>query len=126
MKRSLLLLGLLVTLAVAACAQNEGLRVNIPFEFTAGAKVLPAGTYEFIVDDAHSTVTVRNVRTHRSVVLPVITLLAAERGLEQKVTFDKVGEKKVLEAIYPMYMGYRLNATKDRNRDETFKMAKKS
>jgi hypothetical protein len=58
----IVLTGLLVLVAGAACAQdnemNPAVRLNIPFDFYAGSLHLPAGAYTFDVDPVAHAVTI--------------------------------------------------------------------
>lgn len=51
-KSNAVALGLALVCAAAASAQS-GMRVDVPFAFTAGNRVLPAGEYRVVVDATH-------------------------------------------------------------------------
>lgn len=125
MKRILVLVGLLAIAVVPVLAQHQALKANIPFEFMVGSKMLPAGSYEFTVDQGRNVVTLRNMDTGKSMVTSIVTLLAADPGFQGNVTFDTVGEKKALEAVYVAGTGFLLHATKGKHNHEIVKAAEK-
>ncbi len=125
MKRALMVLGLLAIVAVPAYAAEVLMKADIPFEFVAGGKTLPAGNYEFIVNEQRSMVTLRNLQTNKSMLVTIVTELAAQPGLDARITFDSVGEKKMLEAIWPADMGFLLHTTKGKHSHEIVNAAAK-
>ena len=47
MQRRVVLGMLLILSAISATAQSRGFRASVPFDFSVGGQVLPAGTYQF-------------------------------------------------------------------------------
>jgi hypothetical protein len=93
---------LLVVLAAPAAAQ-PAMRVEVPFAFTAGSQLLPAGTYELRIDLSHGL----------AIIVPegggpirIATLAqgADYRKLSQvekgRLEFEKYGDRYVLSAIW--------------------------
>src|SRR5262249_39268690 len=69
-------LSVIAALAIAGYAGLSGtLKANIPFDFTAGGKKLPAGEYTVRTGIIQSTLEVRNLKTRQAVV-------AISQGLE--------------------------------------------
>ncbi len=115
MKRAILVIGLLGLLIAPAFAQ-EITKATIPFEFVAGQTTLPAGTYEFKPMDNSRQMQVQNVTTGKSVMVPVMTRLGTGEAGVAKVTFDKVGNKTMLETVLPgTGDGYLLHVTKGKH-----------
>jgi hypothetical protein len=73
---------------------------DITFEFHVGGRVLPAGTYEFKVDDKQDMVSVTNTKTRNTVVAPVLTRISQRSGNEAQVVFDKVQDRSYLSELY--------------------------
>ncbi len=115
-------LGLLVVFALSAYGQEAILRVDIPFAFVAAGKTVPAGSYEFTTTTNLNGVIMRNTKTKETLVLPVMTRLAADSSGTVRVTFDEMGVKKFLEAVWPGSRdGYLLHQTKEKHTHSTVK-----
>jgi hypothetical protein len=102
MNKSCLTIALTLTclfgLGVSAHAQDaDGVVVKVPFEFVAGAKTLPAGTYRIsrIHTDATSGLLVYS-RENSSIVLPTAVGASAERAT---LSFDRVGNMHFLSEV---------------------------
>ncbi len=116
MRKIFMLIGLVALLTLSAYGQQMMMKANIPFEFTAANKVMPAGAYEFVPQPEKLTVLVRNATTHQEVFVPVVTRLAADEKTTVRVTFDTVGDKQFLESIWPATEdGYLLHSTKEKH-----------
>lgn len=125
MKRILSIIGLLAIVAVSLYAQHPMLKAQIPFEFMVGAKSLPAGHYEFTLNEDFTSVIVRNLDTGNRMPVPIVTSLAGPTG-DVRVTFDTVGDKKTLEAVWLAdNQGYLLHATKGKHSHDIVKAATK-
>ncbi len=125
MKRMLTVIGLLTVLVISSYAQQPIVKADIPFEFMAAGKVLPAGNYEFVVNEALSGIQIRNLDTHKTMVVHIITQVAARAGTVG-VTFDNVNDKRILEAVWPPNGdGYLLASTKGKHGHEVVKAAEK-
>lgn len=119
MKRALLLTVMVALVAISAYADQNAMTANIPFSFVAAGKTLPAGEYEIraITDDE---ITLLNLKTRQSVIVPVLTRLASSTPpKEAVVTFDKVNGKCFMETIWPMTdEGYLIQITKAKHTHE--------
>jgi hypothetical protein len=102
MNKSYLTIALTLTclcgLGVTARAQDaDGVVVKVPFEFVAGAKTLPAGTYRIsrIHTDATSGLLIYS-RENSSIVLPTAVGASAERAT---LSFERVGNMHFLSEV---------------------------
>jgi hypothetical protein len=71
-KMSLVVMALTVLVALAGTsvyAQTFTVRANIPFDFTIGSKVMPAGDYTFDTRMGHGIGHIRSADLHRNVAL---------------------------------------------------------
>jgi hypothetical protein len=100
MKRSylaaVLTLTCLLGVVISARAQDtEGVRVKVPFEFVAGGKTLPAGTYTVsrLSLEAYSGIAISSYG-HGVIVLP-IAVDGTPAG-QPKLSFEHVGDKYFL------------------------------
>lgn len=86
-------------MALTAHAQEEGkVVVTVPFEFIAGSKTLPAGTYTIgrLSLDTGSPLVISS-RTNSSFVMPAAFDGAA--GDKVRLSFEHVGETYLLSAV---------------------------
>lgn len=100
---SFVLLALIAVLGFSAGAQAQqegGVVANIPYEFVAGGKTLPAGTYTItrVSPDTTSALEIRNEQTlrHCVMLLPVSTAVAADHA---NVSFQRVGDTYYLRQV---------------------------
>lgn len=114
--RRMLIAGALALFAATSVHAVETLvTADIPFQFSVGKKLLPAGHYEFLADDAGKFVTVRATPSGSSALGMVVTRLAA--GIhttlsDAHVVFDKVGASHTLAEIWTVGKdGYALSFT---------------
>lgn len=80
-----------------ALAQQKDVRVAVPFDFTVGDKLLPAGTYS-IMPISESTIAIRNGQTHSA----VLTQAASDSRRSQKggeLVFNKYNGQYFLHEI---------------------------
>lgn len=99
--RLILVLGLLGMLVVPAFAQENPIRATVPFAFIADGRTLPAGNYEFVPQASERVVLIRSLDDKNEILVPVITMLAPDNANNPRVTFDKIGGKDFLEALWP-------------------------
>ncbi len=104
MKRRLLFVSSVIAIVLsvggmAAWAQNSG-AVKIPFVFTAGDKELPAGQYTIRPNANGNGLTVINLDTNVTVIVPVLTRLSARPGKSVQMVFDKTEDKSFLTEVY--------------------------
>lgn len=93
---AVLTLTCMLGVGISARAQDtEGVRVNVPFEFVAGGRTLPAGTYTVgrLSVDAYSTVAIRSY-DNGALVLPIAVDGAPAN--QPKLLFEHVGDKYFL------------------------------
>ena len=96
---ALLTLTCLCGLVVKARAQDqEGVVVKVPFEFVAGEKTMPAGTYSVgrIASDPHSGLIIRNY--DKSAIVPTI-LVETDSAQQPALSFDHVEDKYFLSKV---------------------------
>jgi hypothetical protein len=96
---ALLTLTCLSGLVAKARAQDqEGVVVKVPFEFVAGEKTMPAGTYSVgrIASDPHSGLVIRNY--DNSVIVPT-TLVETDSAQQSALSFDHVEDKYFLSKV---------------------------
>jgi len=95
--------GLICAGAVTARAQDlEALRANVPFAFTIGHTVLPAGDYMLRLDDGQMPGVLRVSRVDGSAgafVLTDRTSVPSGSGNQPKLVFSNDGERYVLSEV---------------------------
>ncbi len=110
----LALLSLCFVLAGLAYGQTI-LKANIPFAFTAGGKVLPAGQYDVLTQPSGAPMRVRSADGKTAVLVTIVTRLAGAMHTTPKdshLIFDKVGENYFLSEVWiPGVDGYLLSST---------------
>lgn len=123
MKRAIVIIGLLGMLVLPAYGQADHVTANIAFDFVAAGTALPAGNYEFKPSDDGNNLMVRNLQTKKTVSVPIITRLAAGPSGTVRITFDEVGGKNILEAVWPGTAdGYLVHMTKEKHTHKTVKV----
>ena len=96
---ALLILTCLCGLAVKARAQDsEGVVVKVPFEFVAGERTMPAGTYTVgrISSDPHSGLIIRN---YEKSALVLTTLVETDSAPQSALSFEHVEGKYFLSKV---------------------------
>jgi hypothetical protein len=91
----------LAALAVAARSQDlDKLIVNIPHDFVAAGKTLPAGTYEVLrVNDFNNRELSLTSFENRDGVLLVSTVVSSTNEDKPAITFERVGDQYFLSKI---------------------------
>ena len=91
---ALFTLAVLVTAALVpgtgAMAQGRAVRATVPFDFTIGDKLLPAGTYE-IWSPSTGTIEVQNRDKH--VAMLTTTTYDSHESRNSTLVFDKYGDQ---------------------------------
>ena len=95
----------LFALAAVSSIQGQGrnsLTVEIPFEFTAGKKALPAGTYQLTREGPGPSLSIRKVNGTDRINLPVLTRLARNSSSDHdvRVVFDKANDVRFLSEVW--------------------------
>ena len=93
-----------------AMAQDHAVQATIPFEFRAGDKVLPAGTYTIATGTANTIV----ITTHDQPAVVTAVLRDARESRRQELVFDQYGDRYFLREIrcQPAGMSLELPPTK--------------
>ena len=112
---------LLTLLAVTFGYGQLAIRANIPFQFTAQGKVLPAGSYDIVREPAKELIRFSGAAKGASVFVPIVTRLA--KGVHTvenaHIVFDKVGDTHFLSELWiPGQDGYLLHSTKAKHEHE--------
>lgn len=95
----LLFLSTLAALS-AQTGRLDGFAADIPFEFRAGTKTLPAGNYSFVFDESSRAVSVTGKGKNYGR-LPVITRLSAHSSSQPAaIIFDKLGDTRALSEVW--------------------------
>jgi hypothetical protein len=101
-------LALLFTLAATSYAQSARRTVIlIPFDFVAGEKVLPAGTYrvEPVRRDSYTAWEIRSTTGRAGAVVMTSALVGDAEAAESRVVFRKHAEAYVLAQVWPSSEG---------------------
>jgi hypothetical protein len=113
-----------VATAVLAVAPSvfaqDVLTAKIPFPFQVESKTLPAGTYDFTINDGAGTVAVQSSSRSAAAEALIITRLAAQfhpgPNPHSHVVFDKVGNMYILSELWePGTDGFLVHATKEKH-----------
>lgn len=119
----------LLTILAAVSAYGQGNsptlgRVNVPFKFVVGKKVMPAGKYVILRQNLTTPVLlVRNADTDAKAQVFVVERLARREdspARTAKVVFNAVGDQKILSEFWPSGTedGYLLQVTKEEHKHE--------
>ena len=76
-------------------AQDHAVQATIPFEFAAGNKVLPAGTYTIATESANMIV----ISNHDLPAVEAAVLLDPKDSKRQVLVFDRYGDRYFLSEI---------------------------
>jgi len=126
---SLFVIGLAAAVLFGAVGQvfaQEASIASIPFSFTVGTKVMPAGRYEIKVTE-QSVLTLTPTVKGSGIAIPVITRLAAQNAdKDGRFVFDKVENNYYLSEVwFPDTDGYLLRDTKPVHTHNIVKAQKK-
>ncbi len=83
-----------------SAATGAGISADIPFQFTAGGKSMPAGEYEGDLRQDGGAIRLINTKTGDSVVLMVQTAIAAQPGSASCLVFDTLGDDHYLSELH--------------------------
>jgi hypothetical protein len=99
--RNLMLLAVFLFAAGYCLAGIQLVTADIPFSFIAEGKPYPAGTYQFSMNDAESTVMIHNLRSaQEDGWVSIVTRLAPRSQAEAAVVFDVVQNDHYLSEIH--------------------------
>lgn len=94
-----LILTLAAGLAVTTLASAEELKVKIPFEFSVGRSVLPAGTYEIDTKVAPGVLRVRSADWANAALVISHGVAERNRSEEAKIVFNRYGDTYFLSKV---------------------------
>jgi hypothetical protein len=98
---TLSVLTVLGLLAIPLAAQNRSLKADIPFEFTAAGKAMPAGEYEIVSTADPSGVTrLFAVDAKQGALLVGNRIGGGENQESSRLTFNKYGNQYFLAEIW--------------------------
>lgn len=108
--------GVLV-LAMSAWGGGGDLMVEIPFEFSAGEKLMPAGSY--VIQQRGQVLVVKNGDHGEGTLLSVVTRLArrpSENGGGANLVFDTVDGRRFLSEVWLSHGdGFLVRGTNDKH-----------
>jgi len=116
MRQKLTLLGVLVLASVTWVSAQTGrlASVNIPFEFTVGQTILPAGNYTVDRDAGNSLLRFRDTSGQGGPGVLIFSRAAQFANVSKLFTlvFDQVGSRRYLSEIrYPGQDGFEIRST---------------
>ena len=113
-----------VTPAFTQSSANAG-RVSIPFQFQAGQKTLPAGSYRITHEGSTPTVLrVSESSKKETVYVKIITRLAREDSSQggTRLVFDSQGDQRILSEVWlPGRDGFLVYGTAGKHTHEVVK-----
>lgn len=112
--------GVAIALTISAMPAfgAEHIKANIQFPFMVGTKTMPAGAYEFVVDNDHMRTEVLGDRAKKepSAMVEIIAMIAPPQHSSSEhshLVFDKVGNTYSLSELWePGYEGVLVHTTK--------------
>lgn len=124
---TLSVLTVLGLLAVPLAAQTHKLKADIPFEFTAGGKVMPAGEYDVVLRADLSGVTqLYATDAHESAIVLGHGIGGAKEQEESRLTFNKYGNQYFLAEVWTQGMSTGFGFQKSRAERELDRTASAS
>jgi len=102
--RALVMAGMIAMTVMAStrvARAQEGMRVNIPFDFVAGTTSLPAGEYSVTVSGAvHTLLLIDRKDASASVLIITNAAVSAEPQSESKMIFNRYGDRYFLSQVW--------------------------
>jgi hypothetical protein len=121
---TLSVLTVLGLLAIPLEAQTHRLTADIPFEFTAGGKVMPAGEYEIVLRSDLSGVTQLYATDAKQSVLALGYNIGGGKDQEDsRLTFNKYGNQYFLAEVWSQGQSSGLGFHKSRTEREVSQTA---
>jgi hypothetical protein len=98
---------LVVLVAVPLSAQAVRLTANVPFEFSAGNRTLPAGEYSLLSTSTPQILQIRNVAMHAGTVAFTNSVGNGDRAKAgaPRLVFNVYGNHYVLSQVWDGYLG---------------------
>ena len=94
-------LGVIAVLTIAAAqAQSETLSVTVPFDYSAGGKVLPAGEYKVQTGIANGVILLRNLDQGATAMMFGNPVESNKPSQEAKLVFHRYGDSYFLSEIW--------------------------
>ncbi|MGC1620187.1 MAG: hypothetical protein WA765_16980 [Candidatus Acidiferrum sp.] len=104
MKTRALVMAGVIALAVMSSTRvtqaQEVMKVNIPFDFVAGNRSLPAGAYSVNVSGQMRTLILVDRKDAASTILGANDVLATEPQSESKLIFNRYGDRYFLSQVW--------------------------
>jgi hypothetical protein len=130
MKTRILVMATVVAIFGATFVLAQGaqpmIRADIPFQFTVGTKVLPAGQYDLAPTPLGDAIRVINAKGGPSCDALVLTRLGGEihtSPQDSHIVFDKVGGQYTFSELWlPNNDGYLVSLTKEKHTHRTIKV----
>jgi hypothetical protein len=107
---------------------GETIRTKVPFQFTVGSNVLPAGEYDFTVDALGAAIRVVSIKPGHNADILVLTRLSREfhSTSDAYVVFDVAGDSTTFSELWiPGADGYLVNSTKGKHTHKTVQVPHK-
>lgn len=121
---TLSVLTVLGLLAVPLAAQSHNLKADIPFEFTAGGKVMPAGEYDIVLREDLSGVTrIYAVDAHESAIVLGHGIGGGAVQEDSRLTFNKYDNQYFLAAVWVQGLNSGFGFSKSRTEREVSRTA---
>jgi hypothetical protein len=121
---TLSVLTVLGLLAVPLAAQTQRLTADIPFEFTAAGKVMPAGEYSVVVrSDLSGIVQIVANDARESVFALGYGIGGAKDPEESRLTFNKYGNQYFLAQVWTQGLSSGVGFQKSRTEQEVSRTA---
>ncbi|MDP2999862.1 MAG: hypothetical protein Q8N47_20425, partial [Bryobacterales bacterium] len=121
---TLSVLTVLVLLAVPLAAQTRKLKADIPFEFTAGSKVMPAGEYSIVLrSDLSGVAQLVATDAKESAFAMGYGIGGGNSQAESRLTFNKYGNQYFLAEVWTQGLSSGVGFQKSRTERELSRTA---
>jgi len=103
-----LIVAVILTSGVAWAQESQAINFETQFPFMVGQHQYPAGRYDIVQEGSSlSILTLRPTSPGQSIILPILTRLAEQKGTEAQIVFDKAADKYFLAEIHiPGFDGF--------------------
>ena len=96
----LMVVGLVSLIAAPTASGQPIAKFNVPFQFMAGDRVLPAGEYLVKVDSALRVIEIRQAWTNERAFLPAVPVSTLDTARTGKLVFGVLGSVRLLETVW--------------------------